>query len=176
MKKLAWSMAAGLGLLAGTTLFADEKMDMKPYVGSAQFEKIKKLAGKWEGTSKMGNEDMKVSVDYRVTSGGSAVMETLSPGTSHEMVSLYHDKAGKLFMTHYCMLGNQPELELKNIDNGRMNFESSAQTRADLKGQMYMNSLALEQLDKNQLVQTWTAVNADGKPLDSSVFTLKKKS
>jgi hypothetical protein len=30
------------------------------------------------------------SVVYKVTSAGKTVMETLGPGTDHEMVSMYH--------------------------------------------------------------------------------------
>ena len=37
--------------------------------------------------------------DIQVTSGGSALVEKLSPGTPHEMVSVYHDKDGELAMT-----------------------------------------------------------------------------
>ena len=45
-------------------------------------------------------------VSYRVTAGGSAILETTAAGTPMEMISMYHDRGGKLFMTHYRMLGN----------------------------------------------------------------------
>ena len=51
----------------------------------------------------------KVRVEYRLTAGGSALVETLFPGASRgQMVSMYYDRKGKLAMTHYCMLRNQP--------------------------------------------------------------------
>jgi hypothetical protein len=45
---------------------------------------------------------MPVRVEYRVTGAGSAVVETLFPGTPHEMVTVYHARKGVLCMTHYC--------------------------------------------------------------------------
>src|SRR3989304_768334 len=56
------------------------------------------------------------------TDGGSAILETLFPGTPHEMVSVYYDDGGKLGMTHYCMLGNQPQMTLKKADGNRIDL------------------------------------------------------
>ena len=33
------------------------------------------------------------------------------------MVSVYHDEKGKLAMTHYCAIGNQPRLALEKEDH-----------------------------------------------------------
>ena len=77
--------------------------------GPAAFARLQSLAGTWQGTS--GGEDSG-RVVYRVTAGGSAVMETLLPGTPHEMVSVYYLDGGDLVLTHYCAAGNQPHLRL----------------------------------------------------------------
>ena len=87
---------------------------------------------------------------------------------------MYHDLGGKLSMTHYCMLGNQPQMVLKSAAAGRIELESSAQTKSSLAGQMYMNSLVIEQPAPDHLIETWTAVDAAGKPMDSTVMDLKK--
>ena len=50
---------------------------MEPYIGSAEFEQIKSLEGKWEGTSVMHGKEVPVSVIYKTTAGGSAVVETI---------------------------------------------------------------------------------------------------
>ena len=47
---------------------------------------------------------------FRVTAGGSAVEETVFPGTEQEMVTLYFVRDGRLQLTHYCMAGNQPHM------------------------------------------------------------------
>jgi len=70
---------------------------MEPYTGSAEFERIKSLEGKWEGTSIMHGKEVPVSVIYKTTSGGSVVVETLFPDTPHEMVSVYFEDGGMFF-------------------------------------------------------------------------------
>ena len=77
-------------------------------------------------------------------------------------------------MTHYCMLGNQPQVVLKSTAGGRIDLEASAETQKALAGQPYMSSLVIEQPGADQLVETWRGVDANGKPMDSTVFTLKK--
>ena len=48
-------------------------------VTSGEFERVKKLTGRWEGTMRHGDEEEPAAVEYQVTSGGSAVVETLFP-------------------------------------------------------------------------------------------------
>lgn len=57
------------------------------YTYSKEFERLKQLVGVWEGTADMGKEGEKVRVDYRLTAGNCALVETLSPDTPEEMVS-----------------------------------------------------------------------------------------
>ncbi|HEY6842900.1 MAG TPA: hypothetical protein VI391_01940 [Thermoanaerobaculia bacterium] len=70
------------------------------------FNRMKTLAGTWNG--KMG--DMAFTVTYRVIGGGSTIVETLFPGTPHEMMTVYTLDDGVLDATHYCDSGNQPAL------------------------------------------------------------------
>ena len=57
-----------------------------------------------------GPEQLKIT--YELTSAGNAIVERFAAGKPHEMVTVYHDYNGKLTMTHYCSLGNQPHMEL----------------------------------------------------------------
>jgi hypothetical protein len=79
-------------------------------VNAQRFEALKKLAGDWVALGKDGKPTDKVISSIRVTSGGSAIEETLFPGGDHEMVSMYHLDGADLVLTHYCCLGNQPRL------------------------------------------------------------------
>ena len=142
---------------------------------SVGLEEIKSLEGRWAGTSEdHGQETKPAETEYRVTSGGTAVEEKDFSGTPHEMISVYHDVNGRLSMAHYCLLGNQPELELKDGATGKWSFEESAASAALLKGQMRMNRLVIEHPDKNTLVNTWTAYGADGKAMPPCVIKLKR--
>src|SRR3989338_5074087 len=89
-------------------------MQLPPDNSSAELARIKSLAGRWTGvTSMFGKPDQRVYVEYEVTSGGSAVLERIFPGTPEEMISVYYDdNKGKLAMTHYCILRNRPTLKL----------------------------------------------------------------
>ena len=89
---LSIGLAALLG--AGLALAAGEK-------SNAGFEKLKSLAGEWEGKTTDGKP---VKATYKVTSGGSALSETLQAGTEPEMLTVYHMDGGQLMMTHYCSL------------------------------------------------------------------------
>ena len=50
-----------------------------------------------------GKDAHEATVTYKVTSGGSAVVETIGPGTEHEMVTVIHPDGDDLMLTHYCM-------------------------------------------------------------------------
>src|SRR2546421_9895375 len=75
---------------------------------SACFARLKKLAGDWYQKDPAGKEPLVLR--YRPISGGTALEETIMPGTE-EMVSIYHMDGDSLVMTHYCLLGNQPHLK-----------------------------------------------------------------
>src|SRR5437868_1614896 len=95
-----------LSLSLAQSLFAGDAD--KPFKGSPEFDRMKSLAGTWKGIVDMGQGPVDMTVEYRVVSGGSVVEERLFAGTPKEMVTMYHDRKGKLALTHYCMLGNQP--------------------------------------------------------------------
>jgi hypothetical protein len=84
----------------------------------AAFARLKTLAGTWKGhetAQKKEHADAhpaESTVTYRLTGAGSALIETLLPGTDHEMVSVYHLDGDDLRMTHYCAVGNQPRVKL----------------------------------------------------------------
>lgn len=139
-------------------------MDMPPYQGSADFERMKNLVGTWEGTQKMGEEEQKLVVKYRLTSNGSAIVEKLFAGSPMEMVSVYYDKNGKLAMTHYCALGNQPQMDLTASTDKDLSFELAADSNIDAAQEMHMHALAISFLDNNHIVQKWLSYK-DGKPM-----------
>ncbi len=94
--------------------------EMPPYQGSAAFEKMKTLTGKWSAESpEMG----KMKTEFRVIAGGSVVEERFAGGTPMEMLSTYHDVEGKLMMTHYCMLRNQPRMKLTQSTPDSLTFD-----------------------------------------------------
>jgi hypothetical protein len=107
-------VAFGLvALVAGRAAWA---ADDKGVDARTAFDRLKGLAGEW--TCQVHDErhghlsDKPLKVVYRVTANGSALMETLFPGTDHEMVTMYTLDGDDLRLTHYCAAKNQPHLKL----------------------------------------------------------------
>ena len=178
MKKFSFFFIAFifLFLLAAPDSKTDEtqaRNEAQPYTGSKEFERIKTLAGTWEGTSSMGEKGEKVSVKYQVTSGGSAVVETLFPDTPHEMVSVYDDEGGKLSMTHYCMLKNHPDMILKSADENTINLDFADGQVFDPTKEPHMHSLSISFTDKDNMVQEWTMYE-NGKEKEIATFTFSR--
>ncbi len=94
--------------------------DMPPYHGSAAFERMKSLVGRWSADSPMMG---KMNTEFRVIAGGSVIEERFAEGTPMEMLSAYHDVNGKLTMTHYCMLRNQPRMKLTKSTAESLTFD-----------------------------------------------------
>ncbi|MDB5037546.1 MAG: hypothetical protein JWQ35_1074 [Bacteriovoracaceae bacterium] len=156
------------------SLFAAEPHGA-PKIPNQMTELSAKLKGTWEGDEAKKPSDQTLKITYESTSGGSALVERLSPGTDHEMISMYHAENGKLAITHYCMLGNQPHLVLKKVTNDQYTFEFVPTAGIDSKKDMYMGKLVLTFTGANKLKQEWTLFEA-GKAKDTTVFTLNKKS
>ncbi|HEY5037741.1 MAG TPA: hypothetical protein VIJ93_01570, partial [bacterium] len=117
-----------MGVLALVFLFglvqfvkAHEGMEMAKM--PVEFDQVKALAGTWKGTTEMEGKPMDVKSTFELTSGGSVVMERLFVGTPKEMISMYHADNGKLVMTHYCSMGNQPKMSLKKNSDKELDFE-----------------------------------------------------
>ena len=140
---------------------------------SAELETFKSLAGTWEGTVDHGNGPMPVTVIYKITSGGSAVQETVFPGTPQEMVTLYYDKGDTLALTHYCMLQNRPEMILTSSSKNEIQLEFDPACGIDTKTEPHMNSLTVKIHSKNSMTQNWTFFE-NGVAQHKSPFKLKR--
>src|SRR5262249_16120407 len=111
----------------------------------AKASQLKKLAGDWTGKAKHGSDERDASVNYQVTSGGSAVVETLFPGTEHEMVTVDHQDGDDLVLTHYCMLHNQPRMRAeRNGAANKLAFKFSGGTNVKPDKDPHMHDVTLE--------------------------------
>lgn len=157
MKKVALLLIAVYFSLGGMFVAHASERQSTPYNGSTEFERIKHLVGAWEGTTDMGKEGEKVKVEYRLTAGGSALVETLFPGSAEEMVSIYHDWNGKLAMTHYCMLRNQPRMILQKADAQTIEMVFASEgTDIDPAKEKHMHAVRITFTDDDHITQQWT--------------------
>jgi hypothetical protein len=161
---------AALGALAG-----DEPKHAKPpTVNSPALERFKGLAGKWVGKMGMGSESHEAVVTYKVTSNGSAVVETIDPGGDHEMVTVIHPDGDELVLTHYCAIGNQPRMRASGkLDDKIVKFAFVDATNLKSSKDMHMHDVAFEFVDKDTIKTTWRNY-LDGKPNETATFEMKR--
>jgi hypothetical protein len=164
-------------LLAATTapVAGEDKKSIEKEAGKpSRFEQFKQLAGEWEGME-AGNEGHKVKVLYKVTSGGSAIVETIGPGTEHEMVTIIHPDGDDLLLTHYCMLGNQPQMKASGKgDSEKIEFKFIRATNLKSDKDMYMHDVTFNFVNKDTVKTEWTHF-MDGKDSGKVIFELKRK-
>ena len=152
--------------------YAEGPMPAAP-PSSKEFEMLKTLLGKWEGTQAAKDSKEQVQVDYHLSSGGTAIVETLFPGTPHEMISVYHDEHGKLVMTHYCMLGNQPKMAVNKMTTSELNFDFVHSPGVPKITDRHMHALNIAFNDKNTITESWSSYNK-GKEEDKTIFKLNR--
>jgi hypothetical protein len=169
MKTKLTTFCAMLLLAAFSGLQADEAP--KPKAGSPEFERMKTLVGTWTGKTDMGQGPVEMTVEYRVVAGGSVLQERIAPGTPYEMISMYYDKDGKLAMTHYCVMGNRPEMALKASDAKSLTFDFDSCCKIDLKKESAMSGMKLSFDDANTITSSCRAtINGQEVPEHSSTF------
>ncbi len=129
----------------------------KAYEGSSAFKQMKLLVGDWEGEIDMGKGPEKFDAKYRLTSGGSAIVETIFEGHPHEMVTIYHDDSKKrLTMVHYCAEHNQPKMVLTKMEGNRIELDLAPDSDLDAAHDNHMHSVAIEKTGPAQMTQHWT--------------------
>ena len=143
---------------------------------SGDFEKMKGLVGAWEGKSDMGKGMESIKATYELTSAGNAIVERLFVGQPHGMVTVYHDFKGKLSMTHYCSLGNQPHMDLMNPGDKTMMFVLSKKNpNLSSVKETHMHALKFSMDSQDSITQTWTLYEKGKKKSDIVINLVRTK-
>jgi hypothetical protein len=153
-------LIGGLLLTLAPVIWADDKpatqLPSPPTNGA--LEKLKKLAGTWVAADKDGKATDQVVSIIKVTSGGSAVHETLFPGQPHEMISVYTTEGPDLVMTHYCVLGNQPRMKADpKSPSNQIVFQFAGGGNLDPKKDKHMHDAILTIVDNDHIEVNGTA-------------------
>ena len=89
------------------------------------------------------------------------------------MVSVYHDApTGKPSLTHYCMIGNQPEMRLTSSDDKTFDFMLDPSSPIP-SSEMHMHRVALTWNNPDEITQVWISYK-DGQPTGNAM-TLRLK-
>ena len=137
----------------------------------AAFEKLKTLDGEWKSDASDKAHGGKTL--YKVTANGTTLMETLMPGTQHEMVSMYFLDGDDLRMTHYCAAGNQPKLKLdkKASKPGDFVFVFDGGTNLNADKDTHIHGMKMTFKDKDHVEANWEGYQ-DGKSSGVMKFTM----
>jgi hypothetical protein len=141
---------------------------------SAAFDKLKLLAGEWEGKTNEGGKELPATTSFRLVSDGSALMNVLGQGTPHEMVTMFHMDNNDLLATHYCAAHNQPRLRFVSTSDPKVvAFEFKDATNLSSPTAAHMIGVKFTLLDPNHHVEEWTSV--DGGQTETSRFDFQRK-
>lgn len=178
MKHLWFKGILALVLLAAFGAASLLKADMDPKHPApkmpAEFDKLKALVGTWKGTADMGGDKpVDVTNTFELTSGGSAILERICAGTPHEMVSVYCAEGGKLVMTHYCSMGNQPKMSLTKSTDGEMDFAMKGTTGIGSANDSHMHAMTITWTDPDHITESWS-MYMDGKMQGAKPFVLAR--
>jgi len=135
------------------------------------FDQLKKLEGAWTSDSK----DHPADVTYKVSSGGSVLVETMAMGNHAEMITMYHPDGDGLALTHYCMLGNQPRMKAaKDQKPGVIKFEGDGGTNMKPEDK-HMHTLTVTFVDEDHVKQDWTLFDGGKEQTVVTINLVRKK-
>jgi len=147
------------------------------------FDQLKGLEGTWEGEPEGEGDEAKaeaeaagmVTHEIQVSAAGTVVMETMGPGTEHEMINMYHLDGEDLLLTHYCAGGNQPQMRLnKEASSADMLvFDFAGGTNLDPEVDSFIHSAQIELVDGNHMESVWKAYSG-GEPAATMTFHLAR--
>ena len=145
-------MNAKLILLASSLALTTAAAE--PITPRAAFTQLQTLVGEWEGKTEAGRA---LKVSYRLTANNTVLVETWTLGPTRESLTLYHTDNESLIATHYCPIGNQPRLRLK--DGGKPSlliFEFVSATNLSKPEVAHQHRFEMELLEANSFARSET--------------------
>ncbi|TDR39116.1 hypothetical protein DFR29_11720 [Tahibacter aquaticus] len=133
MKHRAVSLCLAILLQCSNVAFAANAHEV--------FGRLGGLVGDWEGVFANGRRH---SVNYRLSAGGTVLVETWALAPGRESLTLYYVDGDDLLATHYCPQGTQPRLKLVGEKGGRLQFELLDGGNLGLAGKSHQQSFWLQ--------------------------------
>ena len=141
------------------------------------FDKLKALAGGWEGpvtivpAMPQMSMDKPIHISLRVTSRGNALVHEmqeagteLDPTRYDHPVTMLYMEGEKLLLTHYCDAGNRPRMVARASADGKVvEFDF-----LDVAGNLqygHMEHAVFTKIDDNHHTEDWTFLMPGDKPM-----------
>jgi hypothetical protein len=150
---------------------ADAPCD-KPAEKNPAFDAISALTGTWVAVGTP-ERQKPMTLIFKPTAGGSAIVETMFPGSDREMVNVYSVDGGGVLLTHFRHLGNQPRMRATKADNGVLQFDYVDAGNLKSRDETHMDSVTIT-IKGNQLIENW-AMYQGGKVTGQHSFEFKRQ-
>jgi hypothetical protein len=182
MKSLRWMLVVAVMSLSTLALAQmDGPMSgAQPSDAQKSFDKLKTLAGSWEGTvstqpptPEMDGKQVRASL--RVTSMGNAIMhEMTGAGRPDDPITMLYLDGGRLLLTHYCDAGNRPRMTGKiSADGKTVEFEFLDVAGSTQYG--HMHHAVFTEIDANHHTEDWTYMQPGDKPVHAHIDLQRSK-
>jgi len=164
--------------LGAVALAQSDGTPIAPPDAHQSFDRMKSLAGNWEGPVTLDPPDPQMSdgktpvqVSMRITSRGNALVHELQEAGKpvdptkydHPVTMLYLD-GGRLTLVHYCDAGNRPRLVAENSPEGKtVEFDFAELSGGNENGHMYHALCTI--IDANHHTEDWTYLMPGDKPM-----------
>ncbi len=139
-------------------------------------DRLKALEGTWVALDENGEMTDEVIATYKVTAGGSAVLETEFPGTDHEMITVYSIDKGQLELRHWCVVGNQPRM-IASKDSGPDELIFTCDGKGgnlDCAHDKHMHQGHFRFPSKDRISSTWDMIE-EGEVVYTAAFEMARK-
>ena len=159
-----------LFVLIAATAFAADTAVTTQTDAQKSFDKLKTLAGSWEGhvttlplAAEIEGKLMQVSL--RVTSMGNALVhEMTGAGRPDDPITMLYLDGDRLLLTHYCDAGNRPRMTGKMSPDGKtVEFDFLDVAGSTQYG--HMHHAVFTFLDANHHIEDWTYMQPGDKPV-----------
>ena len=178
-------IAVAMGLVAALVPVAATPARAGEVEARTAFDRLKSLSGSWHGTPEGEGEAAEaeegveheggVVHEFRVSAAGTVVMETMNPGTDHEMINMYHVDGDDLVVTHYCAGGNQPQMRLDREKSTaeKLVFDFAGGTNLDPAVDGHIHAARIRFVDDDHLESVWLS-HVEGRQAGKMTFHLAR--
>ena len=142
------------------------------------FDKLKTLAGSWEGILTTNPptpevEGKHAQATMRVTSMGNAIVHEMKiEGRQDDPITMLYLDDARLMLTHYCDAGNRPRMVARSSADGKtVEFDFLDVAGGTQYGHMHHALFTF--IDPNHHIEDWTYMSPGDKPVQAH-FDLKK--
>ena len=119
------------------------------------FQQLSALTGEWEGKFANGRVHR---VTYRLSAGGTVLVETWALAPGRESMTLYHLDGPALVASHYCPQGNVPRLELASSEGDTLRFRFRDGANLQEKGKAHQHAFWIQLRGKDAYARSETYV------------------